>query len=445
MTLVLIVLVSAPAVASVKLRVTPSVEVRQEFDSNIGWRDHDTESDVVTAVTPAVQFSYEDDRGFARARLGIRSRSYWDHAELNGIDSFARGEFERLLTPRLTLITNGSFDFFPDRDVAFDDGGQQLAGGRPDYKRASAQVGFRYALGPVSTLTLASGWEGENFDEGDGQVSFARRDWGSLYGYARYSRQLSERDEMGLTVRVSGDRFDELAGANAGLAEETNQMVSALVHWQRAWSPVWSTLATIGPRWVRIEQDEIPGLVVAPGSGLDFSPSETSLGIVGTLEITRLSKRTATTLSYRRDTRPSSGYGSNTDTDTLSGDFTLRLTQRLELNLGAFAMRYQSVGDALAVVGSPFFGLPCELLGLSGFTPGRINLAPVCVGLVDQLIDATVTGGHVRLGWRVTQDWSTFMRYTYRDQTSRGDRPITEYTDHRVMMGFRYAVPIDLF
>jgi hypothetical protein len=425
------------------MRVTPAIEIRQEFDSNIGYREDDVESDVVTAVTPTVEFSYEGDRGHARARLGVRSRSYWDHSELNSIDRFGRFEVERLLTPRLAVFSKGIFEVFPDRDPAFD-GGQELVGGRPDYTHRDLSAGVRYVLDPLSALTFAAGFSGEDFDQGDlTDRSFSRRDRESRYALVSYTRQLSERDEVGLKVSFSDDSFDQVELVTG---EETDRTAQARLHWSRAWTPQWSTRVGAGARSVRIDEDSVPGLVVSPTSGLDLSPSETSLGFIGDFEVERSTKRTVTTLGFNKETRPSSGYGSTVDTDTVSASFTARLTQRLQLNLSGYVQRYESVGESLAVLPPivitwPFFATGCP----SELEAGVLNGGLRCVGLTDNELDATVLGGRVQLGWRVNRQWSTFLRYTYRSQNSRGDRPVSEFTNYRVIMGFHYEVPIDLF
>jgi hypothetical protein len=428
--------------------VTPAIEIRQEFDSNIGYRENDTESDLVTAVTPSVALSYEGDRGHVRTTLGLRSRSYWDHSELNGIDRFVRVDFERMLTQRLAVFSEGSYEFFPDHDPAFQDD-LVLVGDRPDYTRHLLSGGLRYALDPLSTLTFAGGFGGENFDRGDGQTSFTRRDRQNLHASMAYARQLSERDETGLTLRFLNDEFDEV---ELGSGEETSRTFVGTLHWARAWTPVWSSRVAAGARVARLDEEAIPGLSLPSPSTFDLSPTDTSVGVVGSLEMSRRTARTVTTLGYSRETVPSSGYGSNVDSDTVSASFTAQLSDRLQLELSGYAQRYDSVGESL-VVRERFFivgGFPvvpvfCEPLGLTGFAPGTMNGGPVCVGLTDDEIDATLFGGRAQLGWRVNPHWSTFLRYTFRDQSSRGDRRVAEYTDHRVMMGFRYRLPIDLY
>jgi hypothetical protein len=407
--------------------------------TNITYRDSNTESDVITRVTPSVEVAYEGDRGHLRARLGLRSRSYWDNSELNAVDRFGRVDLEHLLTPRLAILANGRVDVYPDRDAVADGNGQELVSDRPDYFRQAFSGGVRYALDPLSSLTVAGGFDGVDYDEGDGDKNFSQRDLDSLEASAVYVRQLSMRDEAGLSLQLSHDSFDEVRTSVAGTGEETNRTVSATLHWGRQWTPVWSSRLAAGARYVRIEDDGIPGLVLLSPSGLDLSPTDSSSGFVGNLQLTRRTKRTVATLGYSKETTPSSGYGSTVDSNTVSAGFRVRLSERLRLDARAFAQQYESLGDSLGVVRFSFTD------GCGSLELGLVNGQPVCVGLTDDAIDATVLGGHVQLGWRMNGHWRTFLRYTFRDQSSEGKRPVSEYTDHRVLMGFRYAIPIDLF
>ena len=440
---VLLLLGAGTAQARKHLRVTPGIDVRQEFNSNINYRERDPESDVVTVVTPTLEFSYEGERGYAKAQVGLRSRSYWRNSELNAVDRFGQLDLERLLSPRLAVMASGRLAFYPNRDAVEDGSGQELIGDRPDYFRQDFSGGFRYALDPLSTLTVAAGFHNVDYDQGDSNNTFSQRDLNTIETSAVYVRQVSERDEAGLSLRLSRDHFDEVRTSFSCTGEETNQTVSAVLHWAREWTRVWSSRVAAGARSVRLEDDGIPGLVLLSSSGLDLSPTDTSFGFVGNLEVTRRTKRTVTTLGYSKQTTPSSGYGSTVGADTVSVGFTARLTDRLGLDVGGFAQQYESLGDTLGVVRFPYNptpGRPCGPLEL-----GALNSQLVCVGLTDDAIDATVLGAHFQLGWRVNGHWRTFLRYTFRDQTSEGERPLSEYTNHRVMLGFRYAIPIDLF
>jgi hypothetical protein len=320
-----------------------------------------------------------------------------------------------------------------------DGDGRELIGDRPDYFRQAFSSGFRYALDPLSTLTVSAGFTDVAYDEGDRGNDFSQRDRDSIEASIAYVRQLSERDEAGLSLRLSRDAFDEVRGRSVGTGEETNRTVAAMLHWGRQWTPAWSSRLAAGARRVRIEEDGIPGLVLLSPSGLDLSPTDDSNGLVGNLEVSRSTKRTVTTLGYYKQTTPSSGYGSTVDSDTISVGFVARLTDRLRLDARAFAQQYESLGDSLGVVRFSFTD------GCGSLELGLVNGQLVCVGLTDDEIDATVMGGHVQLGWRVNGHWRTFLRYTFRDQSSEGKRPVSEYTDHGVLMGFRYAIPIDLF
>jgi hypothetical protein len=423
----LALLLAAPggAEAQDKLRITPAIEVTQGFDSNVGNTSRDEESDVVTFFSPSVALSHEEGRGHTKLLLGLRSRSYWDHSELNSVDRYVRGDFERMLTQRLTAFSNGRYEYFPDRDV-FDDGGDPgLEGENPDWKRWDLSGGLRYALSPLSSISVSAGFSGDAFSKGDSDPSFFRRDRDSYFGSVAYQRYLSERDEVSLTMSYSDDRFDgggTTSNPTSLTGEETNRVASAFASWNRAWTRRWSTHFAGGARWVSIDQDSIPGIRCFP---TDCGSSDSGAGFVGSAGVQYETKLSELGLSYSRETRPSSGYGGNVDVGTVSGRFRRQLSQRMSVRGDAYYQRYASVGETSV----PFL---CSTTAcLTQFT--------------DSAIDADLLGANLTLDWRVGEHWTTFARYSYRDQTSEGDRDVSEYESHRVTFGFRYALPIDIY
>lgn len=378
-----------------------------------------------------LELSREGARGHARFRLGVRARSYWDHSEINAVDRFVGGELERLLTPRLAAFTSGHFDYYPERDEFETDGQPQLAGDRPDWKGYGLTGGLRYALDAVSTLTLSSTLDSVDYGQGDLGDDFFERDRRSYLSALAYERYLSERDAIGITVSYADDWFDEAEGS-AG--EETSRVVSGIASWSRAWSESWSTSLGGGVRWASLHQDELEGLFL-PVPGIDLSPSDRSFGFVGSAGIERKTSVSTLSLAYGREISPTSGYGGQADVDTLSASYERRLAERLTVRLEGFAQRYESAGDTvvpgrLVIIIDPISGLEVARL----FVPL----------LTDSAIDARLMGAGLRLDWRLRKHWSTFLRYGFLDQQSDGDRAIESFDAHRVTVGFRYALPIDL-
>ena len=163
--------------------------------------------------------------------------------------------------------------------------------------------------------------------------------------------------------------------------------------------------------------------------------------MIGAAEVTRKFRRGELNLSYRRETRPSSGLGASLDTDKLRARYATRLTSRLRLAVSGELYRYRSAGDSIVSENPVGFSFP-------SFTPicaeGSVGIGASCFREVDDEIDSKTWIALVRLDWRIRERFFTFVSYRYRDQTSDGTRSVGEFDSHRVMLGFRYAYPIDL-
>ncbi len=399
-----------------RLRLKASLTTQQEFNSNMFADKHDKRSDVATVVTPIVGLSFEGDRGHFRIDGGLRSRNYWRYSELNADDRFGRLSFERRITPRLAVFGKGALDFLPNRDPV-ESGNRELSGKRPDYWRHSATGGFRYALDPISTFTLGGGYVGERYD---GDTGTRRSDRFGQLASLGYERLLSERDQVGLTLGWSDNQFDAQA---RGVGDRNDRTLSATASWNRAWTQKWSTSFSGGLRSVHLEQDAPRGLI--PIFPVSLDGSQTSLGYVGAMEVQRKTKLGELSAGYVRETRPSSGYGSTLDVDTVSIGVVRKVTKWLTLRGDGYWQRFSSVGDSVGC--APFVGNFCIPLESSN------------------AIEAAVVAATTQLDWRTTERWTTFLRYSYMDQTSEGDRPLDEYTNHRFVLGFRYDYDVDLY
>lgn len=389
-----------------RVRVTPSVTVSQEYESNVFYRDDRRESDLVTRIAPKLSVAQEGERGHARLWTGLSSRTYWDVSELDAIDRFLGWDVEQRLSPRFTAFSDGRFAFYENLDRVVDEG-VVLGSGRPDYRQIRAEAGLRYVLTPLSSLSASFGYRERDYSLGDAEPTNDRRDSESRWGVLSYGRALSPRDQMLASLAFGESDFSDI-----GAGSESDDLLEGTAQWARAWSPAWSTSFSAGLRLLKTETK---------------AGEDRSVAAIGAAGVTRKFQRGELSLSYRRETRPSSGLGSSLDTDKLRASYQTKLTSRLRLAISGDFYRYRSAGDSLVVEFSPI----CP--------PGS-----VCFREVDDEIDSKTWTARVQLDWRIRERFFTFVSYRYLDQTSDGTRSVSEFDSHRLMLGFRYAYPVDL-
>jgi hypothetical protein len=97
----------------------------------------------------------------------------------------------------------------------------------------------------------------------------------------------------------------------------------------------------------------VGGVVPDPNSGVDTTVEDKTTSFNGTLSLIRNTSRTQTSLSYRRQTRPSSGFGSDVNVDNVAAQLTARLSRRLEMETRVSWSHVESATDAVADLFSP--------------------------------------------------------------------------------------------
>ncbi len=386
------------ASAQTHLRVTPSIRVSQEYESNVLYRKNNTQSDLITRVAPTLRLDLESDRGHARVWGRLDSEMYQDLTHLDAVDQFFGWDVDQRLSPRFSVYSEGQLAHLEKVDPVEEGFGTT----RPDQRNTEAQAGLRYALTPASSLSASVGYNELDFSVSGTESVNGRRDSESRWGGLSYVRDLSPRDQILASLTYQETDFGSVGSGLVGIASETDETLAGSIGWSRAWSPAWSTGFTAGLRWLESESD---------------SADDRNLDAVGGVELTRAFERGTLSLSYERDSRPSSGLGSTLDIDNFEASYRSQLSERLSLNLRGVYEHYVSA------TGSTVEG-----------PPGSIE--------VDDEIDATTLTASVRLDWRIRKRLFTFVSYRYRDQSSDGERPVGEYDSHRVMLGFQYAHPI---
>ncbi len=384
--------------AQTHLRVTPSVLVSQEYESNVLYRENNEESDLITRVAPTLRLDLESDRGHARVWGRLNSRMYQDTTDLDAVDQFFGWDVDQRLSPRLNVYSEGQLAYIEKLDSVEEGFGAT----RPDQRNTEAQAGLSYALTPASSLSASFGYLELDFSVGDIEPANGRRDSESRWGGLSYVRNLSPRDQILASLSYQETDFGRVGSGLVGIASETDETLAGSVGWSRAWSPAWSTGFTAGLRWLESETE---------------AGDDRTLGVVGGVDLTRVFERGTLIFSYKRDSRPSSGLGSTLDIDSFEASYRWQLSERLALKLlGEYDHFVSATGSRL---GTPL---------------GSIK--------IDDEIDTTTLRASVRLDWRIRKRLFTFVSYRYRDQSSDGVRPVGEYDSHNVMLGFQYAHPI---
>ncbi len=427
-----------PSAAFARLTLKPDFRFSQELDSNVFNRES-ADSDFVTRVAPAAMLEFLDDLGHMRLRGGLRSRSYADNSKLNAIDKFVNFDVKRSVTKRTTLTSKGTFDWREQIDQV-QDADVVVRDARPDQTKQNVSLGFIHSLTPTTNFSFSGGFRNENWSSIPlAETTSLRRDSDSLFATAALTKALSGNDAVRATVGFDDTSYDGAMGITGAVAGEDTQTISILAGWARAWSNVLATDVNVGFRLLDIDTDS---------TATQKGGSESSTGLVGNLKLTRVFPKGKLELSVNQETRPGSGVSSSLDVREFKALYEGKLSERWSYDIQGSMKDRESASDRrVEDTAAPRVDLPDGMGGTfraiacndGTFSPTILNL---CTR--ENNIDVRLFGAKAKLNWRVRKDLFSFLSFEFRQQESNGSAKLQDYDGARVMLGFRYAPPIDL-
>ncbi len=404
-----------PASAEPRLRVTPSLGVSEQFTSNVFYSETGVESDYVTRIAPRVEARYDSERDVARLSAGVASNSYLRNPDLNGVSYAADLQFERNFSPRLSLDLDLGYSYYPKLD-AVTEADQQIQSERPDLVVWGLGGGLRFRQSARSQLGLNLDYSGRGYSASDSTEETTQREHETVAGALFYRSSVSSHDQLDFVLSANRTHYSD-----TGAGQEDDSFATLLAQWSRNWNPEWFTL--------------LSGGVLVLYSDPEGFPSETSVGFTGGASLRHETQRARTHLGYSSRLQPSSGVGATLQVHTLSGGLGLDLARALALRFEGSWQLYKSAGDGPVLVTQ----------GVGSCASGETLVGSSCFRDSDRQVDSELTSLRAKLEWRLRKRWATFLEYRFRHQTSSGDIQVSEYSEHRVMLGVHYALPVDLF
>jgi len=468
-SLALVAILSAPLAgrAADKTVLRPVLDVEQGWDSNVIASQNHDEGSAITRINPGLWIENSGERGHALLGLNAIGRQVWSDSKLSGIDSRVRGDFERHLTPRFSLLGNGVLEYFSGYEEIRDDSptssdpsglpGDVILAEQPSWKRDQIGAGFRYMLTPRLTLRLNGSAGRVNYEQlgATSSSSGEYRDRSLLGARGMLQYQLTALDQLSLLLNTDDTSYQDI-----GTGTNDSEIWNTQVAWTRTWSPVWSSSVSIGVRSIDATQKDVPQsggsvLGTVPLAAKSFSSSGT--GLIGSLIIQRTFERSALRLAYDRDTRSTGGSGrTNFDIDSFTLSLTHQLAARVKLTLSGDYSLYHSVTDempnyAAQVSGTSAFcvfgGAPA-IAGYQSFAGFNFPVYQCVGGSSEETRDYTSLLARVDWQMRTRLNGYFVARYykALTDQTlgSGIDIQTEDINKLTVGVGFRYFWDLDL-
>ena len=285
-------------------QVTPSAEVREEYNSNVFMASRDRLTSFVTHLAPAIEVARRNERLDAALSGRLDWIRYAGHRGLDSLDQFYQGRARYVLTPRLNVSGSAGYgrDSQPDRDLRTT-GLVDLGG-----DRIIARSHQAYSLAGDAALTEKTG--------GSMSWSFNK----DLYADPRLIGTYAHSLQLGVNHDLQQLLENTRAKANVGYtgtrsigANEENY--TATIGLDRALKETWSVNGDIGWRLTQAQGD--------------------SQGWIGRVTFVRRGETDSEQLSFVRELSTASGRASTTLRNAVTLILAREFTDRISGNFYA--------------------------------------------------------------------------------------------------------------
>jgi hypothetical protein len=346
---VLTVGVYASAARADTWKIVPSVSAQEKYSDNIFFENENTESDFITTISPAIEFSDKSERLAASFKAQLDSLFYLDNSYLDATDQNYQGSLRYAVTPKANVFTSAGFrkDSQVDRDL----GETGLLQSNATRKNYTWQLGGDYALSEQMAVQLAYNGSQDDYDDP------AEFDLESQGVSLVLSRDLSSVMRA-TTGRVSGvyNEYDQtneqvVVFPNVSISDQSTYKVknySGSIGAERQWDERFSLFADVGWRYtdstqefVRVSRITNPPLVdVVP-----FTLESNSSGFTGQFGGSYRGETSNANLSLSQEVSGASGTTGATDRTIFRGTVGRQLTDKIRLDLMAEYYINTSVQD----------------------------------------------------------------------------------------------------
>jgi hypothetical protein len=293
----LVLVLSAADLQADEFKLTPSVAVRQEYNSNIFFDASNEEDDFITRVKPGLELLERTERLDLRLAGFVIPYVYWDHDELNSVDQDYSGRVDYKITPLFSVGANAGVrvDHQPDRDI------YTTGIAYRDNRRIQQRYGGNM------------GWQFTELMGASAAYDYTRDDW----------RQSSDSDledydshavTLGLSRELGSAKGVTLGLLNAGWAHydyetsKTDYYFGTLGVKHRL-TEIFNVTADAGARYTDSSFDVQRLAVVPPGVLVTVTENEndTGWGGIGHLGVEYVGERTRASLTGSHDINAASG------------------------------------------------------------------------------------------------------------------------------------------
>ena len=319
-----------------EFKLTPSVAVRQEYNSNIFFDSSNEEDDFITRVKPGLELIERTERLDLRLAGFVTPYVYWSNEDLNSVDQDYSGRADYRLTPLLSIGANAGVrvDHQPDRDILT----TGIAYG--DNRRIQQRYGGNL------------GWQFTELMGASVAYDYTREDWRTSNSDTDLEDYDSHAVTLGLSRELGAAKGVTIGFLNAGWAHynyETSDTdyYFGTVGMKHRLTEIFNVTADVGGRYTDSTFDIQQLTIVPPGvlKVVTEEKSDSGWGGIGHLGVEYVGEKTRASLTASHDINAASGSSGVVQRTGLTFNGGHLLTEKLRLGAYAGVFRNKSEED----------------------------------------------------------------------------------------------------
>ena len=308
---------AAPAQADER-KVTPSLDLREEYSDNLFLTRDNQESDAITTVSPGLAYSQRSERGEFDLRARLDSVHYAERTDLDSTDKEVKARFGYSPSQLLRLGADGmwSRDSRLDRDLET----TGLAYSASRRTRQTYNLNGSLQLSEKDMLQLDAGVSQDRYANpalSDVDGTTGRLAWNS--DCSRYFTNL-----VGL-VQINYGRYE--------YPSATVNTYTLGVGGEKKLSEVWSVNGWLGPSYTQTEYSS------------SFGGTTEDTGLSGSLGLERTWETASLSLTLSQSVAPDSGRNSTVNRSSAGAKYKKQLSEDLVLGLDLRYFRNDTDSD----------------------------------------------------------------------------------------------------
>ena len=331
--------------------VKPSLALKEEYNDNIFFDDHNKKDDFILTVSPELKVSNRTERSALMVSGRLDGIAYSDNTDLNAVDHDYNGRLGYDVTENTGFTATAGYkkDSRPDRDINVGGTGEStgLVLSSDTRIRRSASVSGTHMLNEMTGVNVGCDFSEDDFEDiRDNDIKSYRFNAGMTRrlgffkkptvarlntGYATYDYDDSELNTQ--SVLISG-----LPAAGLHFFQNTGiDSYFLTIGAMREISEIFSILVDLGGRYTHseFENKTVYDPWILPLSNVSEKNTHNSEGFVANATLSYKGILTDCDVSLSHDLMESSGRSGPTERTSIRFNIRKQLTYKLRANLQA--------------------------------------------------------------------------------------------------------------